>query len=62
MLAGMRGPIGGDRAMRYVRSAELSQMERPARVLVMFVGRSAVALDLRIRANDRHVVAPRLSL
>jgi len=62
ILSGMSGPIGGDHAMRDLRSAELFQMERLARDLVMFVGRSAVAPDLPVRADDRHVVAPRLYL
>ena len=43
-------------------SAILLQMELLDDELVMFVGRSAIARDLRVRADDRHVVAPTLYL
>jgi len=35
---------------------------RRERNLVRLVGRSAIAPDLPVRADDRHVIAPRLYL
>jgi hypothetical protein len=62
MLFGMRGPIGGCRSVSCLRSAELFQVERLPRDLVMLVGRSTVARDLRVRGDDRRVIAPTLCL
>lgn len=59
---GMSGPTRGYRVLRYSRSEELFQVEHIGPDRVMFVGRSAIALDLRVRGDDRHVVAPRVYL
>jgi|CXWL01.1.fsa_nt_gi hypothetical protein len=48
--------------MSYLRSAELFQVARGEHGFVRLVGRSAVALDLPVRADDRHVIAPGLYL
>lgn len=61
-IFGTHGPIGGCCVLNDLRSAELLQPERIARDLVMLVGRSAVARDLRVRGDDRHVIATRLCL
>lgn len=55
-------PTRGFSASDCMCSAILLQMELLDDELVMFVGRSAIARDLRVRADDRHVVAPTLYL
>ena len=62
LLSVTSGPIVGCRARSCLRSAELFQVARLERDLVRLVGRSAVAPDLPVRADDRHVIAPRLYL